>query len=278
MRLSLRVAPFGRLGAPPLVMLHGFPDFWLGWTPLIERLRGAERDLIAPDLRGYNDSEAELGAAFDLPTLVADVIAIADGLEAPVIDLMGHDWGGVIAWACAQNAPERLRSVCVLNAPHPFVFGQAFAADPTQRARSAYIAALRQNGAAERLAAAGYAPLEQAFASVAAAQGRDAATQAAYRSAWARPGRMEAMLAFYRETTFLDDGGASWRPRAPVEAPTLLIWGEQDGAFAASLPEAHHAIATRLTIQREPDLGHWPHQEDPARVAALWRRWIALID
>jgi pimeloyl-ACP methyl ester carboxylesterase len=276
--LSLRAAQTRRKGAPPLILLHGFPDFWLGWAPLIEQLRGSGQDLIAPDLRGYNDSETETSATFGLLTLVEDVLAIADALDAPVFQLMGHDWGGVIAWACAQAAPERLRSLCVLNAPHPFVFGEAFAADPTQRARSAYIAALRQDGAAERLGAADYAPLENAFASVAAGGGRDAATQAAYRAAWARRGRMNAMLAYYRATTFLDDGGVIWRPKAPIQTPTLLIWGEQDGAFAPYLPEAHHRIAAHLTIRRETDLGHWPHQEDPARVATRWREWVALID
>jgi pimeloyl-ACP methyl ester carboxylesterase len=276
--VRLCVRRFGGAPDPPLILLHGFPDFWRGWAGLIGALAGEGQTLLVPDLRGYGDSEAGPGAAFDLVALADDVLAIADASGAQTFDLAGSDWGGVIAWACAQIAPRRVRRLMALNAPHPFVFAQTLQTDPDQQARSAYIAALQSPGAEASVAADEFAALEAAFASVVAAGRRDAAIQQAYREAWARPQRLEAMLAFYRSATFLQDSGSTWRPHAPLQSPTLLIWGDQDGAFVPTLPDAHRPIAARLTIRREPALGHWPHQEDPARIAALWRAWAAVID
>lgn len=273
-RLCVRRAPAAAASEPPLLLLHGFPDFWFGWSALIARLQGGRQDLLIPDLRGYNDSPVAAGeAAFDLETLVADVLAIADAYEAPVFDLMGHDWGGVIAWACAQRAPDRVRRLAALNAPHPFLLGQALATDPEQQDRSSYMTLLGAEDAPKRLSANGFAPLERAFASAAKAGARDEAVKAIYRAAWGRPGRMTAMLAYYRAASFLTDGGEVWRPKAPIPAPVLLIWGARDGAFVPTLPQAHHAVAPHLTLRLEPDLGHWPHQEDPDRIAQLWRSW-----
>jgi epoxide hydrolase 4 len=258
---------------PPLLLLHGFPDHWIGWRSLLHAF--PSRRVIAPDGRGVNLSDAPgAPSAYALTELTADVLAFADAFGAAQIDLAGHDWGGVTAWAVAQQAPDRIRRLAILNAPHPFVMGQALAQDPEQRQRSAYITALRADQAEARLAAAEFAPLLQAFVGVPLSPEEIAERIAA----WSRPGRLRGALNWYRAASFLDDAGESWRPRQALPMPVLLIWGRQDGAFAPSLIEAHHAIAAKLTLKVFAALGHWPHRESPSDIAALLSDWFSIDD
>jgi epoxide hydrolase 4 len=277
--VKLHCAWAGASDAPPVILLHGFPDHWIGWRHQIAAL-AQTRLVIAPDGRGINLSDAPDGVEpYRIENLIADVLAIAEAFSpGQRFDLAGHDWGGVVAWALAQCAPERLRRLLVLNAPHPHVLGAALASDPEQQKRSAYIHLLRADGAEERLAALQYAPLLGAFAEIAAAGRTDDAARAAHLEAWARPGRLRAALNWYRAAAFLDDGGESWRPAAPLSAPTLLIWGAQDHALPPSLIEAHRRLTQSLEVKLLAGIGHWPHQEAPDLVTPLIMDWFNTID
>ncbi len=264
-------ADLGR--SPPLILLHGFPDHWSGWSPQMAAL-SEDRLVIAPDGRGVNLSDAptQVGA-YRLDRLVEDVLAVAEAF-APgrAVDLAGHDWGGVVAWAAISRHPERFRRLAILNAPHPRVLGEALARDPAQRAASSYIDALRADDAEARLAADDFAPLLAAFAELTRAGQFDEADRQRHRRAWSRPGRLTGALNWYRAAEFLAHPERAPWPEGPLPHPVLMIWGEDDLALPPGLIEAHRPLAADLTIERLAGCGHWTGQEAPNRVSKLLAR------
>ncbi|HYC05023.1 MAG TPA: alpha/beta hydrolase [Azospirillaceae bacterium] len=254
----------------PVLLLHGFPDFWYGWRRLMPLL--APRCLaVAPDLRGYNLSDKPGGVdAYAMDALVADIAALARhyGRGRPV-SVVGNDWGGVVAWVTAERHPELIGRLAILNAPHPAVLAKALVEDPVQRDAVGYMGKLRQPGIETIMAADGFAPLLGAMAELSAGGHLGPDDVAAYREAWAQPGALAAMLAWYRAASFAPpDPRWPW-PAAPITVPTLLLWGARDGALLPGLAEAHRPICADLTIHLLEGAGHWPHVEMPGRVADL---------
>lgn len=251
---------------PPLVLLHGFPDHWACWRDVARRM-GDQRLLIIPDGRGVNLSDQADGA-YQLERLVEDVAALA-GRFSPGrrIDLAGHDWGGVTAWAVATLRPELLRQVTIFNAPHPAVLARAIAEDPAQRAASAYVGLLRAPGAEARLKADGYAALLGAFAEL--DLGR--ADQHELRGAWDRAG-LAGALGWYRAADFAMPGGRSSVPATRIETPVRLVWGVRDQALLPSLAEAHRPFCPRLEIEWIPDGGHWLPRSHPDLAVRMLQR------
>jgi pimeloyl-ACP methyl ester carboxylesterase len=273
--VRLHTAEGGPADGPLAIFLHGFPDHWASWRGALEFGWNRHRRLIAPDGRGVNESEApdDLGA-YAIERLVGDVLAIADHAGARQFDLVGHDWGGVVAWSVAQAAPERMRRLAILNAPHPFLFGEALARSAEQQRRSRYISTLRGPGAEALLSESGFARLRAIYGELAQTPTFDIAASI---ESWRRPGGLTGALNWYRAATFLDDGGALCRPEKPLALPVLLMWGERDEAFSPSLADAHHRIAARLTIERGP-WGHWPHLQAPDAVLQRLSQWLDATD
>lgn len=270
LKLHCALAGADQGAPPPLILLHGFPDHWTGWAPQLAAL-SRDRLVIAPDGRGVNLSDAPAQvAAYHLDRLIEDVLAVAD-VFAPgrTVDLAGHDWGGVVAWAAISRHPERFRRLAVLNAPHPRVLGEALAHDPAQRAASGYIEALQAADAEATLAADDFAPLLTAFAELERAGRLDDADRRRHRQAWSRPGRLTGALNWYRAADFLADPERAPWPAAPLPYPVLMIWGEDDAALPPSLIEAHQPLAVDLTIERLAGCGHWTGQESPDQVSDL---------
>lgn len=256
---------------PPLIFLHGFPEFWYAWRAQLAHFAPRYR-AIAPDMRGYNRSEKPPGLeAYALQTLAADIIALIDHLGHPHAALVGHDWGGVVAWACAQLAPDRISRLVVINAPHLAIFARELADSPEQRRASAYIERFQRPDAADLLAADQFAALDRALLADLIARGALAeADRAAYHAAWSQPGALNGMLSYYRATDLL--GGVERLPPLalrPVATPTLVIWGEQDRALLPGNLDGLAQYAPNLQIARIPDASHWVVHEQPARVSAL---------
>jgi epoxide hydrolase 4 len=258
-------------GGPPLIFLHGFPEFWYAWRAQLAHFAPRYR-AVAPDMRGYNLSEKPHGLeAYALPTLAADIVALIDHLGHPRAALVGHDWGGVVAWACAQLAPDRISRLVVINAPHLAIFARELANSPEQRRASAYIERFQLTDAEDLLAADRFAALDQALLGSLIARGAlTEADRAAYHTAWSQPGALTGMLSYYRATDVLG-GVARLPPLAlrPVTTPTLVIWGEQDRALLPGNLDGLAQYAPDLQIARIPDASHWVVHEQPARVSAL---------
>lgn len=263
-------------GAGPLVLLlHGFPEFWYSWRHQIPAL--AERfRVVAPDLRGYNETEKPL-SGYDVRTLVDDVVALVRAFGYERCFLAGHDWGGVIAWATAARFPELVEKLSILNAPHPTALARALRTSRAQRRRSWYIAAFQLRGLAEaRIRRDDFAVLEKIFRGQMEHPERmtDGDMQR-FREALGRPGALEAALEYYRAAfrAALRDGFRIHD--VSVSVPTQVIWGEQDKALGLELLDELDRWVPNLRIDRIATASHWVQQDEPELVTDLMLDFFA---
>ncbi len=264
-----------RQGQGPLMLfLHGFPEFWYSWRHQLDHF-AAQYTCVALDLRGYNDSDKPPGVdAYRLDVLVEDVrgAIVALGYDRAV--LVGHDWGGAIAWAFAYAHPELLQSLTVMNIPHPAKFAEGLR-HPQQLLRSWYIGAFQLPLLPELLLQAGdYWAIEQMLRGMAIDQSTfsDADLQA-YKTAAAKPGALTAMVNYYRALSF---SSPQWQPWGILEVPTLLIWGEADVALGKELSVGTEDYVRHLRLRYIPQCSHWVQQERPHQVNALMDEFLAL--
>ena len=256
---------------PLIVFVHGFPEFWYEWRrQLVEFAR--DHQAVAPDMRGYNLSgkPADL-AQYRVPNMVEDLRALAVQLGHERFVLVGHDWGGVIAWAFGIAHPELLERLIIINAPHPAIFAREIRENPAQQRASRYMLTFRTPQAEGLLSSDNYAPLIEALS-------RDlgerftAADRAAYREAWSQPGALTGGLNYYRAARAGPSGGDG--AHLIVRVPTLVIWGERDEALLAGNLVGLERFVPDLTIERIPDGSHWVVNEQPERVNRLIRDFL----
>jgi pimeloyl-ACP methyl ester carboxylesterase len=262
-------------GKGPLILfLHGFPEFWYLWKDLLADF-GRDHHAIALDMRGYNLSgKPEPVDAYRVPVIVEDIRALAGGLRAGKFVLVGHDWGGVIAWAFAAQHPEMLEKLVIINAPHPTVFARELANNPAQQKASGYFNLFNSPQAEQVLSANHYERMFQAFGSSLPAEDRKP-----YLEAWDRPGGLTGGLNYYRAAQLRSPAGAPSDPPAmqrlpPITTGTLVIWGEKDTALLTGNLEGLDQYVKPLTVQRVPDGSHWVVHEKPALVIQYIRDFL----
>ena len=251
---------------PPVLLLHGFPEHWWGWRRQIQPLADAGFRVIAPDLRGYNLSAKPRGvSAYRMEKLVGDVEGLIRHAGAERAHLVGHDWGGVVAWYAAMHAPRRVDRLAVLNAPHPRAFRREIRT-PGQMLRSWYAAFFQLPVLPEAaFRANGFALIECILRADSVRPGAFTDQDVArYREAAARPGAITAMIHYYRAAA-----RRRGLPTRVVERPTLLVWGERDRALSPRLTEGLEEWVPDLRIERIPEASHWVAAEFPDRVNAL---------
>ena len=275
-------------GAGPLVLLlHGFPDFSYGWRYQIGALAAAGFRVVAPDLRGYNrSSKPRRVAAYTIPALAADVVALVAALgESRARAIVGHDWGGVLGWHLAERHPALLERLVVLNAPHPVAFARELRT-PDQLARSLYVLFFQLPWLPELVlrGRGDYAPLLRALRRMVRRPG--ALTDAdleLHRAALAQPGALTAALNYYRALgrrvarRGLRGGLAARDARGPrpIEAPTLLLWGDRDPALGPRLTTGLAPWVPELRVRHFPEAGHWPQLDAPDAVNAEIVAWLS---
>jgi len=269
-------------GRGPLVLfVHGFPEFWYAWRSQLREF-GRDHQAVALDMRGYNLSAkpADL-AQYRVPHLVEDLRGLAAHLGHERFVLVGHDWGGVVAWAVAIAHPERLQRLVIINAPHPAIFDREIRENPAQQTASRYMLTFRSAEAEAILAANDYARLVEILS-------RDlgdrftAADRAAYLEAWSQPGALTGGLNYYRAAGVGPPGGDGAPARSfggdvarmTVRVPTLVIWGEQDRALLTGNLDGLERFVPDLTIERIPDGSHWVVHQHPERVNRLIRDFL----
>lgn len=253
---------------PPVVLLHGFPEFWYSWRHQIAALAAAGFTAVAPDLRGYHQSDKPSGvAAYRVDALVADVVRLVASLGVPRVHLVGHDWGGMIAWCVAGRHPEVVDRLAILNAPHPALFRRQLRRS-RQAFRSAYVPLFALPGIPERLLSAfGHFGIRQMLVRASGRPGVFPPDELRrYADAMATPGALTAGLNYYRANIRVGLGGMAI---GRIEPPTLVIWGERDPALGVNLLDGLEALVPRLRVERLPGIGHWVQQEAPHRVNAL---------
>jgi len=261
--------------APLVVLLHGFPGFWYDWRNQLDPLAAAGYRVVAPDMRGYNRSSAPRGVDSYRPAaLVADVRGLIEHRGAPAATVVGHDWGGVVAWETAIREPDVVDRLATLNAPHPAAYRRALTRSPAQLLRSWYVFAVQLPWLPEQLLSADrYAVLERGLESTGASRAFTAADVERYRAAMERTDSLSGPLNYYRamgrET--VEEGvrsllpGGTERDRT-VDAPTLVVWGERDPVLGTELLVGLEEWVPQLRVRRLAEAGHWPHLEAPERV------------
>jgi pimeloyl-ACP methyl ester carboxylesterase len=246
-----------------VLLLHGFPQFADWCLPVMQRLAEAGYRAVAVDQRGYSAGARPLAVEeYALPKLVADALGFADALGAARFHLVGHDWGGAVAWACAAAVPQRLHSVSVLSTPHLDAFAAALRSDPKQMALSLYMLLFKAPGhlAEKALLAADAAALRGAY------KGKvpEALVERNVRR-MRDGGTLTAALNWYRATSF-QGGGAIGK----VEVPTLYMWGDQDQALGETAALATAAEVTGpYRFERLEGKSHWLIEECPDESAKL---------
>jgi len=270
--------------APLVVLLHGFPEFWYSWRHQLDPLAAAGYRVVAPDLRGYNRSSQPAGVDSYRPAeLVADVRGLVESLGYAQAAVVGHDWGGAVAWETAIREPDLVRQLGILNAPHPEAYRRALGRSPEQLLRSWYVLLFQVPWLPERLLAADDYRLVGRMVSDTTRP--DALTEAdlrRYRDAMARSGSPTGPLNYYRAIV-RETAGRTLRSLVPgsesrdatVRVPTLVIWGEQDRALSTDLLDGLGEWVPDLRIERLPTASHWVQADEPERVTELLVDFLA---
>lgn len=262
-----RLAVYRRPGSGvPVVLLHGFPELAVSWAPLAERL-GPEWDLWIPDLRGYGQSFAPADRkAYRLSRLREDVLALVDATESERVHLVGHDWGGAIAWEFGGRHAERLASLSVVNCPPLELLLRTCFKRPAQLRRSWYIAAFQIPGLAERWVR------KDPRAFMRRALKGTAARREAFTDEVLRPYEEQAAERGLPGLNYYRAAPRRWRWKGPViERPVHLIWGLEDRALGPWFadPAAYADRAANLRVSTLPGVGHWVPHEAPDDLARL---------
>lgn len=269
---------------PLLLFLHGFPEFWYAWRQQIEAFC-REYQVVAPDMRGYNLSSKPASIeAYRLHHLITDVYALATHLGQQRFTLIGHDWGGAVAWAFALQYPTMLERLIIINMAHPATFARELRSNTAQQQASQYMLLFRSARAEDVLAADHYARLCRIVLEPGIASGYfTEADRQAYLTAWSQPGALTGGLNYYRAARIgpLTAAAPDTMPNYAgehaslvVHVPTLVIWGEQDQALLASNLDGLEDFVPDVTIKRIPDASHWVVHEKPALVNAYIREFV----
>lgn len=251
-----------------VILLHGFPEFWYSWRHQIPAL-AKHFKVIVPDLRGYNDSDKpETG--YDLDTLSADIRGLIERLGYKRAHLVGHDWGGTIAWHFAQKFPNLLDRLAILNAPHPQQFMQELVSNLDQLRRSWYLLAFQVPALPEWLIRQNLRSIMRTLLQEQSIR-KGAFTEKdteIYQAALEKPGAISAVLKYYRQLLSPQAWLENWgRSPALITAPTLVLWGEEDVFFSQKLTEEmDRLVSASLKLKLLQQCGHWVQQEVPQTV------------
>jgi pimeloyl-ACP methyl ester carboxylesterase len=264
--IHLHCIEAGPEDGPLVLLLHGFPEFWWGWRRQIGALAEAGFRVVVPDQRGYNLSDKPSGRkAYALNPLAGDVIALADAYGRRTFHLVGHDWGGIVAWWAAARHADRIERLVILNAPHPGVAGAYVRSHPAQMLKSAYVGFFKIPRLPERLLARDdYGPLKRSLVRSSRRGTFAPADLDRYREAWSQPGALTAMLNWYRALPLVSDPPLIARLPMPVQ----ILWGTQDPFLSRGLAEASLAVCDRGRARWFETATHWVHLEEAEAVNA----------
>ncbi len=256
---------YAALGQGPLVvMIHGFPDYWYTWRHQMTALAGNYR-VVAIDQRGYNLSDKPKSVEnYSLDLLAADVVAVIKQLDQEKAIIVGHDWGGAVAWTLALSRPAVTDKLIILNLPHFRGLTRELARNPKQQQNSGYARRFQEPGAHEKLTAEKLAEWVT-----------DPDARAQYIEAFRRSD-FEAMLHYYKRNypkpPYLEDTA----PLVKVKCPVLMIHGLDDWALLpGALNDTWDWLEKDLTLVTIPGAGHFVQQDAADLVNRTLKMWLA---
>jgi pimeloyl-ACP methyl ester carboxylesterase len=267
----MHVAMEGNADDPLIVMLHGFPEYWYSWRFQIKPLAAARYHVVAPDMRGYNLTDKT--PPYDVFTIASDIVNLIHALGKRQAVVVGHDWGGMIAWVTAMMHPEVVARLIVCNLPHPGAVRRAQRQMYLpQLLKSWYIGFFQVPALPERLCAANdyrflLGPMRSSVPSFGEADAER------YRTAWSQPGALPAMLGYYRA---LPGGFRQLQKQGhEVTMPTTLIWGDPDLALDTRLAEWSHEYVKGLKLSIIPHSSHFVQLRHPGQVTRLMLEFLS---
>lgn len=261
--------------APLLVLLHGFPEFWYSWRHQIPSLAEAGFRVVAPDMRGFNLSEKPRGVRnYRVEKLAADVAALVDYFDAPRAHVVGHDWGGMVAWWFAMLHPDKAERISVLNCPHP-EYQLAMMRDPQQIKKSHYMLIFQLPWLAERaFKRDDFAVLRRVFT-------RDPERKEAFshedieRYVEAFGGEATTASMNYYRALLQRSPFAVRRMLRPIECPVQVIWGTRDRHIGIEYSRPSPELVPDLEYETVDEAGHWLQNDAPVRVNELVREFAS---
>ena len=263
--IKLHVAQAGPQSGVPVILLHGFPEFWHGWRKQIPALVEEGCRVIVPDQRGYNLSDKPKGVKnYSVDILAKDIVGLIDALGYEKVNLVGHDWGGIVAWTLAYKYPERLHRLGILNVPHPAVMRKFLSRDPDQMRRSWYVMFFqlpwlpeawmkRDNWRGAELALRGSGKIHTF-------KNEDIEK---YKEAWSQPDAMTSMINWYRASV----RNTSWASKGMrIKVPTLMMWGMKDFALTHRMARPSMDYVDEGNLILFPEATHWVQHDAAAEV------------
>jgi len=269
-RIRLHVMQAGPADGPLVILLHGFPEFWFGWRHQIQPLAEAGYRVWVPDQRGYNLSEKPSGVrAYKIDTLALDIIGLIEAAGCKKATIIGHDWGGAVAWHLATTNPNWIEKLIILNVPHPAVMIQTLRRNLNQLRKSWYmffflipwlpewgLGRKDAQGACELLRRSGkpdtFSDADLSF----------------YSQAWAQPGALTGMINWYRAMIRSGFGEIFKEPTSlpPINIPTLMLWGKQDVALSYEMAQSSIDLCENGKLVSFENATHWVQHEEAEQV------------
>jgi len=265
--IQLHVVLAGPADGEPVLLLHGFPEYWGGWQRQIPALAEAGYRVIVPDQRGYGQSETPRPVqAYALPELGKDVIGLLDHFGIDKINLVGHDWGAVVAWSVALTFPERIKKLGILNVPHPLAMRDFLKKSPKQLLKSWYIGFFQLPGLADWLLKRDHFALAVRLLLGSGQKGTFSRPELEeYKKAWAASGGLTGMINWYRALL-------RYPPPAPADVrihpPTLILWGKNDIALSHEMAELSLQLCDQGRLVYFERATHWVQHDEAAAVNA----------
>jgi len=269
--VNLHVVFAGPHDGKPVILLHGFPEFWRGWSKQIEPLANAGYRVIVPDQRGYNLSDKPKGvAAYHIDTLARDITGLMDTLGYEKGFIVGHDWGAAVAWHLATYYAHRVEKLGILNVPHPVVMLRTLRKSMEQLRKSWYMFFFQIPWLPEwglgRNNAQGASDLLKNSAKPGTFSDEDLVH---YRQAWTQPGALTAMINWYRSLIRTGLRNISKPgPKTPlISVPTLMLWGLQDVALGQEMAQPSIDLCAQGNLIFLDQATHWVQHDEPEKVA-----------
>ena len=251
----------------PLLLVHGFPDFWYGWKNIIPGLKDKYR-LIIPDMRGFNLSDKPEGANnYEMKYILDDIKGLSEALNLGKFNIAGHDYGGAAVWAFAAKYPELLNKLIVINAPHVQIMTRLLRTDDEQKNASKYMLTLRKPNSEKILMENNFQAIRELFfGEVKRKDGYNEFDEKKYIEAWSQPGALTGGLNWYRApvTNFYSE----------IKVPTLVIHSMNDRFFTNKILDGLSDYVKDLKIVRIENANHWIKIDDPEVVVSSIKEFI----
>lgn len=283
--LKFHYVSLGDPSKPLMLLLHGFPEFWFSWRHQLKAFSD-NYHVVAVDLRGYNETERPPRTCdYALPHLRQDVAELIPALGHSKAVLVGHDWGGAIAWAVAQRHPDLVTKLVVMNCPHTRVFQRTITSTWAQLMKSWYMFLFQLPWLPEfMLSRRDYGYFTAVFrgkkAGVRNLEAFPPEAVEAYKYVFSQPGASTGPINYIRCIFSSANSAPAERQiaRRKIETPTLLLWGDDDMFLERSMADGHGDFVTNLTVKHIPKCSHWVQQDVPDLVNEYVREFLAIED